>query len=173
MNSRHDNFRWYVIHTHLRQESRADMNLRSCGITTFSPQIRETDRNPYSGKKTYVIKPLFPRYIFARIKPTWLYRVQFTRGVYRIISFGGNPVPIDDEIISEVKLRIAADGYVCLIEELAPADKVVIKEGPLANFRGIFIGKASSAERVRILLDTVSYQAHLEIERESLMKLNR
>ena len=39
--------------------------------------------------------------------------------------------------------------------------KVIIRKGPMAAFSGIFIDKVGSEDRVRMLLETVSYQAHL------------
>jgi|SRR5262249_26052169 len=170
MNSRHDNSHWYVVHTHSRQEDRADMNLKAWGITTFSPKIKEQEYISYCNKMTYTIKPLFPRYIFAHFSIARVQQVQFTRGVSRVVCFGDSPTSIDDEIISEVKSRIGMDGYISIVEELVPGDKVIIKHGPMATFRGIFERKIRADDRVRILLETVSYQAHLEIDRAVLKK---
>src|SRR5262249_51260045 len=100
---------WYVIHTHLKQEDRAGMNLNAWGIATFNPKIKEREHTTYSRKATHVIKPLFPRYIFARFSAARLQKVQFTRGVYRVVCFGDSPTPIADEVISEVKSRIGED----------------------------------------------------------------
>src|SRR5262249_51226168 len=122
MNSTYDTSHWYAIHTHPRQEDRADMNLRAWGITTFSPKIRELEYKPYSNKATYVIKPLFPRYIFAQVEIPQLSQVQFTRGVYRVVCFGENPTPVDDAILYEVQSRMGADGYISIAEELTPGD---------------------------------------------------
>jgi transcriptional antiterminator RfaH len=174
MNPTYDISRWYVVHTHLRQEDRAAMNLKAWGINTFSPKIRELEYRPYSNKPAYVIRPLFPRYIFAHIEISQLHQVQFTRGVYRVVCFGDCPTPVEDGIISEVQSRVGADGCVDIANEIAPlvpGDKVIIENGPMANFRGIFIGKIGAEDRVRILLDTVSYQAHVEVGREVAIKL--
>lgn len=161
---------WYVIHTHPKQEDRADMNLKAWGLTTFNPKIRERSYNPYSDKVTYVAKSLFLRYIFARFNITRLHQVQFTRGVDRVVCFGDAPTPVSSEVIAEIKSRVGADGYISIMEELAPGDEVIIKDGPMKDFRGLFIGKVSAEDRVRILLETVSYQAHLEIERAWVKK---
>jgi hypothetical protein len=48
---------------------------------------------------------------------------------------------------------------------------VVIKDGPLKSFAGIFEREMKGAERVRILIQTVSYQAHVEIERNMVKKV--
>src|SRR5262245_58434458 len=95
-----DSTRWYVIHTHPKQEDRASSNLSVLGVPTFNPKIRERRYNQFVSAPNYVVKSLFPRYIFARFKIDDLYhKVRFTRGVYGVISFGGSPTPIDEEII--------------------------------------------------------------------------
>jgi transcriptional antiterminator RfaH len=169
-NNNHNITSWYVIHTHSKQEDRADLNLRAWGVTTFNPKTLERVYNPYSHKAANIIKPLFPRYMFARFNINKLRQVHFTRGVHKVVCFGDDPIPVDDAIIAEIRSREGADGYICLLEELTPGDEVIIREGPMKNFKGIFIGKVSADDRVRILLHTVSFQAHLETERAVVRK---
>ena len=93
-----DVIRWYVIHTHSKQEDRACVNLRVLGVPIFNPKIRERRYNQFSIIPTYVTKPLFPRYIFARFKVNDLYhKVRFTRGVYSVVSFSEGPTPIAEQ----------------------------------------------------------------------------
>src|SRR5215813_12539295 len=165
-----DATRWYVIHTHPKQEDRAVSNLRVLGIPIFNPKIRGRRYNQFVIAPTYVIRPLFPRYIFAQFKINDLYhKVRFTRGVYSVISFGGSPTPIDEEIIMLIQCNMK-DSFVRIDEEIRAGDKVIIKDGPLKNFAGIFEREMKDADRVRLLLETVSYQAHIEIERDLVKK---
>ncbi|HKQ76263.1 MAG TPA: transcription termination/antitermination NusG family protein [Blastocatellia bacterium] len=164
--------RWYVIHTHPKQEDRAGSNLRAWGVPIFNPQSRERRYNQFVIAPTYVTKPLFPRYIFAQFKINDLYhKVRFTRGVSSVIGFGEGPTPIDDEIITLIQSNIKEDGFVRFVEDIRPGDRVIVKDGPLKNFAGIFEREMKDTDRVRILLETVSYQAHIEIEREMIRKL--
>ena len=108
-----DTARWYVIHTHPKQEGRAGSNLRVLGVPIFNPQIRERRYNQFVIAPTYVTKPLFPRYIFAQFKINELYhKVRFTRGVYSVVSFREGPTPIDEEIITLIQSNIKEDGFV-------------------------------------------------------------
>lgn len=163
--------RWYVIHTHPKQEDRAGSNLRVLGVPILNPKIRERRYNQFSIVPTYITKPLFPRYIFAQFVINDLYRkVRFTRGVYSVVSFGKGPTPIDEEIIALVQSNIKEDGFVRIDEEIWPGDRVIVKDGPLRNFAGIFEREMKDTDRIRILLETVSYQAHVEIERDMVKK---
>jgi transcriptional antiterminator RfaH len=163
---------WYVIHTHPRQEDRADRNLRSQEIITFAPKLREHRSNQYRWEQAYRVKPLFPRYIFARFQLTRLLnKVRFTRGVYNVVSFGGCPTPVDDEIINVMQSRLGEDGLISIRSEFEPGDEVIIDDGPLKSFRGIFEREMKDIDRLRILLTTISYQAHVVVERERVRKL--
>jgi transcriptional antiterminator RfaH len=164
---------WYVIHTHPKQEDRADGNLSVLGVQTFNPKVRERRYNQYADTSTYLVKPLFPGYIFARFKINDLYhKIRFTRGVHSLISFGDAPTAIDEEIIEVIQSNIREDGLVSIEDTPKPGDKVIIQHGPLRNFAGIFEREMKGADRVRILLQTVSYQAHVEIEKGLVVKLN-
>lgn len=166
-----DDLRWYVIRTNSKQEMRADDNLKTLGIETFSPRIRECRYNSYSGERSYVIRPFFPSYIFARVGHTHLHKVHFTRGVRTIVNFGNIPAPVDDEIIDTLRSRAGEDNCINLNDQLKPGDRVMIEDGPLQNMSGIFERETTGDQRVVILLETVSYQARLEIDKDKLRRL--
>ena len=160
-----DTTRWYVIHTHPKQEDRAESNLRVLGVSIFNPKIRVCRYHQFSSIPTYWTKSLFPRYIFAQFKISDLYhKVRFTRGVYSVVSFGDGPTPISEEIIALMKSNINEDGFVRVNEKIRPGDRVMITDGPLKNFAGIFEREMKDSDRIRILLESVSYQAHIEVD---------
>lgn len=163
---------WYVVNTHPKQEDRTSSNLKSLGIDTLNPKLRTSKRNQYTGKLTPVIKPLFPGYIFARFEFDELYhKVRFTRGVHSLVCCDNRPTPVDDEVIHLVSSRIGADGFITALEELKAGDEVVINDGRFQNLRGVFERELEDAERVRILLHTVSFQAHVVVDRASIDKV--
>ena len=168
------NSSWYALHTHLHQEDRAAANLRAWNIELFYPKTREQRRNAFSGAITCLTKPFFPRYLFARFDADQLlHKVWFTRGVHSVVSFGGTPSPIDDEVIEFLQLRADKDGFIRLGEELKPGDKVVMKGGMLDSIVGIFEREMNDSERVMILLQTVNYQGHIVVVRDSVRKVAR
>lgn len=166
-----DSSHWFAIHTNPRQEDRADQNLRAWNVKTFSPKIRERRFNPFTGDPTYLIAPLFPRYIFAHFNVSDAYhKIRFTRGVESLVGAGGNPAPVDQSIIDAIKSRITLDGFVTLNEVLNPGDPVLIHSGPLSNFTGVFEREMKGPDRVRILLETVNYTAHVIVDREMVKR---
>jgi transcription elongation factor/antiterminator RfaH len=165
--------RWFLIHTHSKQEDRAESNLRVLGVQVFSPKVKERRYNQYTNAPNYVTKSLFPRYIFAQFSINDFYhKVRFTRGVYSVVSFGDGPTPIDEEVIALIRSHIRDGCFVDISEDISLGDEVVVKYGPLKDFAGIFVQEMKDADRVRILLQTVSYQAHIEIDRALVRKAN-
>ena len=162
---------WYVVHTHPKQEDRADSNLRCWGVETLHPKLKTRRVNEFSGALTYITKPLFPRYIFAKFDArTQLAKISFTRGVHHVVSFGGQATPVEENIIQIIRTRIDDSGFVKLGEELKPGDKVVIKAGPLREFEGVFERELNDTERISVLLTTITYQGRAVVDRAFLQR---
>jgi len=167
-----DGQRWYVIKTQPKQETRAECNLKTWGINTFYPKISERCTNPFTGLVSYVVKPLFSRYIFAQFDVNTTYRrVCFTRGVHSVVNFGSGPVSLDDEIIKLVQSRVGEDGLVKLDDELKQGDEVMIDSGPLKHMVGIFQHDVKGTDRVAILLTAISYQGRVIVEKDLVKKI--
>jgi transcription antitermination factor NusG len=115
-------------------------------------------------------RPFRSRGQYSCNKADIYHKVRFTRGVHNVVGFGEGQIPIDEEIILLIRSNIREDGFVRIDEEIRPGDRVRVKDGPLKNFSGIFEREMKDTDRIRILLETVSYQAHVEIERDMVKK---
>jgi transcriptional antiterminator RfaH len=163
---------WYVVHTHPRQEDRAESNFRLWSLETFAPKLLSRRQSPFTGAVSQVPRPLFPRYIFVRFNLAELYhKVRFTRGVRDLVSFDGNPSPIDDQLIKFIRLRIGRDGFVKLNDELEPGDEVIIKEGPLKGLNCIFDRHLKDDERVTVFLKNANFRARVVVDAMNLKKV--
>jgi transcriptional antiterminator RfaH len=85
-----------------------------------------------------------------------------------VVSFGGEPTPIDDEIINTIRARVGNGGFVEIEEQFKRGDKVIIDHDMFGSLEGIFTEDVSGTERVRILLSTINYQAHIEVYKDSV-----
>jgi transcriptional antiterminator RfaH len=162
---------WYAIHTKPKEEDRADINLRNWQVQTFSPKLKELRKSGYGDP--YVCKPLFSSYIFAHFNAErQLHDINYTRGVQNVVSFGGSPISVDDNVISLIRAQVDGDGFIHRSEELELGDRVTISSGPFKNLVGIFKRMTKDKDRVKILLDAMKYQSHLLIDREMVEKMN-
>lgn len=167
-----DILQWYVIKTQPKHEVRADCNLKVLDIHTFLPMTKERYINPFSGLSSYVVRPLFPRYLFAQFDTgSMLRRVCFTRGVHSVVSFGNGPVSVDNEMIEMIQQRIGDDGLVRLDNDLNAGDPVMIDNGPLKDLVGVFQYDVKGTERVAILLTAINYQGRVIIGKDLVKKI--
>jgi transcriptional antiterminator RfaH len=167
-----DATRWYVVYTNPKQEERASDNLRSWGVETLHAKLRTRRFNEFTGAPSFISKPLFPRYVFAKFNALkQLGKICFTRGVNNVVRFGGQPASVDDSIIEILNDRIDQNGFVKRAEELKQGDRVVVKAGPLRDFVGVFEQELKDSERISILLTTISYQGRLVVSRDLIEKI--
>lgn len=157
--------RWYVVNTKPRNEDRAAMNLLNGGIEVLAPKLKF--RKYKEGKFVLVVEPMFPGYIFVRFHPIDEFRmVKYARGVKTIVHFGGQIVPLQDEMIEFIRTRL--ENGVASIEKqkIDKGEKILIKDGPFKGFSGIFESELDGKERVAILLEGVNYCAKMKIDRD-------
>lgn len=164
---------WFALCTNPKQEDRACSNLESWGVEVFNPKIKTCERNSFTGIIRFIPKPLFSRYIFSRfIARTLLHKISFTRGINRVVSFDGKPVPIDDDVIAFFKSRIDTNGFLNIGEPVKPGDKIRIKGGPWRELVGVVERDLTVSERVLVLLTSISYQGRLTIDKELVEKIS-
>jgi transcriptional antiterminator RfaH len=171
-----DTLRWYVVHTHPKQEERASNNLQAWGLETLNPKLLVNKCNQFTGQLSRVVKPLFPAYIFARFRFNDLYhKIKFTRGIHSLVCFNNRATPVDEEIINLIRSRIATDGFVKTFAELKAGDEVVINDGRFQKLQGVFEREMqdADADRVTILLSSVSFQAHVVVDRALVSRISQ
>jgi transcriptional antiterminator RfaH len=162
---------WYAVYTKPKEEERAETNLRAWGLETFMPKFEELEYSRGSGKPRTSVKNLFPRYLFAHFNcEAALHRVNYTRGVCGVVSFGLKPCPIDDFIIETIQSQ-TGEGGVVNVQALYPGDRVTLESGSFKGLEGTVQRTNQDQDYVVVLLSSVSYQGRLMIERAFLRKL--
>ena len=155
---------WYVINTKPKKEIQVERLFREGGFTMYCPKHMSEKR----------VKPFFPGYAFLAFEfPSQYQTVKYTRGVKRIVGNDEGPIPIPGEVIESLKAR-EKDGLIVLEkygEEPRVGDEIEVMEGPLRGLKGVFKKEAGDRERVMILLNYVSYQGMLLIEKRKLKKI--
>jgi transcriptional antiterminator RfaH len=157
--------RWYVVATKPRNEDRAANNLEQGNIEVLAPRLKI--RKFKEGQFINVVEAMFPGYIFVKFHPVDEFRlVKYTRGIKTIVNFGGQIVPVRDELIEFIKARL--DEGVATVQQrtFREGERVFIKDGPFKNLSGVFEKELDGRERVAILLDGISYCARMEIDRD-------
>jgi transcription antitermination factor NusG len=155
---------WYLLSTKPKKEFRVEKILREASFEVYLPKHTE---------KT-TLRPFFPGYEFILFDyPRDYNLVKYTRGVKTVVGNKAGPIPLPDQVIDEIRSR-EVDGLVVVLPEVetpCEGDDIEVTAGPLKGLRGIFKQELSGRERVLILLNYVSYQGRLLIERNKVRKV--
>jgi transcription antitermination factor NusG len=128
---------WYAIQTRYRFERRVAAQLRSQGLETFLPQLKEIHH--WSDRQKRVDAPLFPGYTFVRLDQPSLVQKQFlkTVGIIGLITFGGEAAPVPNKQIDDLQ-KLLSQNVPCAVHPfLKVGQKVRICGGCLDGLEGI------------------------------------
>ena len=147
----------------------AALNIKRESIEVFFPKIEAVSM--VFGQPKKIIRPLFPNYIFACFDPMLSYRlINWSKGVAKVIGFGGKPCPLNKEVIGIIKRRVDND---CVIQKslhFKANDLIRIRSGPFRDLKGIFERWVSDEGRVCILLNLLNSDTKLEIHYSQIEK---
>lgn len=157
---------WYLIFTKPSEEAKVERQFAAAKIEHLFPKIRT--KRLRMRKVIAVTEPLFPRYMFIRIDLEEKFRIiKYTRGVIGFVDFGDGPVLVDEAIIDEIKAK-EKDGYIEATNSnrrYRKNDALRIKKGILKDIDVIFDGYLSGEERVSLLINNVSSNMKVNINK--------
>jgi transcription antitermination factor NusG len=116
---------------------------------------------------------LFPSYIFSRLDLYEHYHtIRYTRGVRRFVGDStGSPYVVDESLIGIIRSKMQ-DGCISLEHpRIIKGEKVIILNGPFSGLTGLFMNELKPSERVVILLNTLQYQAKVEVPAELVARV--
>lgn len=161
--------RWYVLQCKPRECERAVEQLANQGYRGFVPTMqREVLRR---GKRTVVVEPLFPHYIFVQLcakHDNWA-PIRSTRGVAKVLRFGELPLAVPDAIVEALQARETRQdaGSENPTALFAIDQKVLINEGPLAGLDAV-VAARDGTERVVLLLKLLHQEQRVSMPIQSL-----
>lgn len=155
---------WFVVQTRPRNEDRASLNLSVAGFEVLNPKMRA--RKVRGTVARIVLEPLFPSYIFVLFDlESHLRLIRYTRGVRRVVEFGSHPVPLPFETVEAIKARLRNGIFELGEAKLSRGERVRVIDGPFRGLEAVFLEELRGQERVRILLDCLSYYATVVVPR--------
>ena len=125
---------WYVAQLKPNAQGLATTNLQRQGFEVFHPVRRVTRRA--GGAFHAALRPLFPGYLFvsaAKAGPA-LSRVNATRGVGRLVSFGASPSALPAQLVAGLRARCDNAGVLVELDTLGVGDRVRLLSGPFADY---------------------------------------
>ena len=165
---------WYAIRSKPNKEDFLARQFEAHGLKVFYPRLRVSPVNPRARKT----RPYFPGYLFVQVdlEVTGASALQWMAGAANLVSFGGEPAPVPEPLISALQKRVdeinASNRTV--VDHLKRGEPVVIQEGPFAGYEAIFDGRISGQERVRVLLNFLQKrQVTVELGQQQVRRVKR
>jgi transcription antitermination factor NusG len=137
---------WFALQTKPKSERKIELLLRQKGYECFTPTYRS--KRKWSDRTVEIELPLFPGYVFCRFSTLALGKAISTRGVVKIVGFGGKPTEVALEEVEALQLLAQSD----LLREpwkyLPDGTKVLVEAGPLAGVQGIICADSNNRKLI-------------------------
>lgn len=161
--------KWYAIYTRPRAEKQVYQRLTESGVETWLPMQKTIRR--WSDRKKVVEKPLLSSYIFVKTTPKHFPLVYNTYGAVKFVSFEGQPVPIPQKQIDNLRLLIDSNAEIEVSSEnFAKGDNVEVVSGALVGLTGELI-KIGTRNRFVVRIDRLDQNLILKIPRAFLRRV--
>jgi transcription antitermination factor NusG len=155
---------WFALQVRARYELLCARILRSKGYEEFLPLCRiAAGRKSKDTISRAELRPLFPGYLFCRLKenPTGL--VLTTPGVIRVVGYGRVPNPIPDEQIANLRSVVDSTLQARAWPYLKIGQRVRLVAGPLRGVEG-FLTKLKDLVRFVVSIDLLQRSTAVEVD---------
>ena len=156
-----------VVHTKPREENRAVRGLKEQDYEVFLPLCRT--------RRRVEPRPLFPRYLFVWLRDDRPWRpILSTPGVSQLLlGTDDRPGEVPDEVIEEIRLKMAKDGGAILVRDtrqfptpFQKGQKIRVIGGAYLGLEGLFLGR--SKDRIVALLNIFGRQVKATVKEEDV-----
>jgi transcription antitermination factor NusG len=151
--------RWFALQTRPRSEKKIDYLLAQKGYQCLTPTYRQ--KRKWSDRTMEIELPLFPTYVFCCLGSSALGKIVSTRGVIRIVGFGGEPAEIAQEEIEALQLLTQSNVLREPWQYLPQGTRVLIETGPLAGLQGLI---CPNEKKRRLIISVTLLQQSVAVE---------
>ncbi len=156
---------WYVVYSKPHMEERAQFHFRLKQVEYFFPRLLL----PGTRTKPARLIALFPNYMFVRIALNKDYhRVIWSPGIKYLVGFGGEFVPLKDDVVEFFMNRADSDGIIPARLNIEIGQVVRLCDGPLAGLLGIIQHPPDARGRVKLLLNLLERQVSADAPATSI-----
>jgi len=159
---------WFAAHVRSRHEKKVALQLNNSELECFLPLYQAKHR--WQDRNMIVSLPLFPGYVFTRIRPSERMRVVRTYGVVSLVAIHGQPCPIAEEEIDSLRRFVLRDGNVQPHPYLRIGRRVRVNTGPFTNTEGILTRKKGRC-RLVLSIHLIERSVAIEIDAQDVVPI--
>ena len=160
---------WFAVYTTCRHEKRIAQHLLQREIEHYLP-LHQTERKWRDGSRVTLELPLFPNYLFVRIRRSERARVLSVPGALAVVGGpGGEPAPLPDAAIEALR-RGSKERRIEPHPLLRVGQFARIRSGAFGGMEGIVVRKKSGF-RVVLTLEQIMQSVAVEMNEEDVEPL--
>lgn len=153
--------RWYAVYTCPRHEKTVAERLEHKGIEVFLPTVVTESR--WKDRTARIESPLFPGYVFTRIRLVERGKVLTVPGVVRMLSCHGAPASIDDAELEAVRLCVERGVRLEVRPFLEVGERVRVRSGVLEGLEGV-ITRCKDARSLIVPVSLIHQSVAVEVD---------
>jgi transcription termination/antitermination protein NusG len=160
---------WFALRVKPNYEKPVATALRGKGFEEFLPLFRS--RRQWSDRVKTMDLPLFPGYLFCRLKLEDRMPLLTTPGFLYIVGVGRNPEPVDESEIAAIQSVLRSGVPVTPWPYLMVGQKVLLKHGPLRGLEGV-LTKIANEHRMYVSVTLLKRSISVEVASEWIRPLD-
>lgn len=161
---------WYLVQCKAREGFKAEQHLSEQGFTCFHP-VQWRRKRIVGQRPQAQLESMFPFYLFLFVgHGQSLASVRSTRGVLKLVAFGGLPLQVSPQLVADLRQCCQALATPPAEQVLQPGDRVSIQNGPFSELEAI-VHCAKANDRVVLLLNLLGRDTKIELERSQVESL--
>lgn len=145
---------WHVIYVRQKYERAISSRLDELGVENLLP-LAKTVRL-YKSQKRKVVVPMFPGYVFLKVRPGTRHHVTNLNGVYSFVKIGREFQYVKDWEIENIRI-LTSNMDNCRDfrseEYIGRGSFVQVKNGPLSGMRGFVTG--TNGGRILVCIESI------------------
>jgi len=157
---------WYVLYTRPNTEKRVGLDLQKIGFESYVPLQKELRH--WKDRKRWVEIPVFRSYVFIKSDNKERNRAFKVNGIFRYVSFNGQPAKLKEEEIEKIRLLCKSESRIPIdFNYLEFGQNVLICEGPLTGLQGNLVS-IEKRSKMQIYIEGLNCFASVLLDTEKV-----
>lgn len=151
---------WFALRVKSRHEQVVSFAVREKGFEVFLPLYPQTAH--WSDRVKTTPSPLFPGYLFCRLKARERFPILTIPGTLHFVANGKELIPIGEGEIAALQIAVNAKLGAEPIPFVATGQTLLLERGPLAGVQGLLV--TTPKRRLVISLTTLQRSVAIDIK---------
>jgi transcription antitermination factor NusG len=159
---------WYALYTYPRHEKAVADHLTRQSVEAFFPTV--TTKSQWKDRRVTLQSPLFPSYLFTRIRLSDRRNIVSIPSVIRMVSFNGVPAVLSDHEVESVRRCIASGVSLEPHPYLVAGERVRVRAGSFEGLEG-FVTFRKNGGKLVISIGMIQQSVAIEIDMDKLERI--